>query len=261
MNELIDSRNIEVVAGTSIGSVFGLFYILGVKWDYLLDFIMTLNFKDLMDIDMDNILVNQSILTGVKYLGIVREIMSTKIDPDITFAELYKYSKVKYTVNALNISTSANKYFNYLLTPDIKILDAIMASSSLPFIFPPFKINGEYYYDGGMCNNCPTDQVDELCSIAFDLGSFGSDNNGSFKLLDLILSLSSMTNSSFIQKKDIQYQILDHRFKNETINLNQSRDDIFNIYMNGYINSKDIIFNNFIALPGIHGMPLPGTQE
>ena len=41
-------------------------------------FVMLLNFKDLIDIDMDNILVNQSILTGVKYLGTVREIMSTK---------------------------------------------------------------------------------------------------------------------------------------------------------------------------------------
>ena len=33
------------------------------------------------------------------------------------------------------------------------------------------------------------------------------------------------------------------------INLNQNKDDIFNIYMNGYINSKNIIFKNYIALP------------
>ena len=46
----------------------------------------------------------------------------------------------------------------------------------------------------------------------------------------------------------IIYQILDSRFKNETININQTKDDIFNIYMNGYINSKEILFTNHIAL-------------
>ena len=121
----------------------------------------------------------------------------------------------------------------------------------MPFLFPPYKIGEFYYYDGGLCNNCPTDLVDELESIAFDIGSLESDNSGTFKLLDLISTLSAMSNSSFIHKRDIQYQILDSRFKNETVNLNQSRDDIFNIYMNGYINSKNIIFNNFIALPPI----------
>ena len=48
---------------------------------------------------------------------------------------------------------------------------------------------------------------------------------------------------------DIIYYILDYRFNNECYNINQTRDDIFNIYINGYINSKNIIFNNFIALP------------
>ena len=37
---------------------------------------------------------------------------------------------------------------------------------------------------------------------------------------------------------------------NETVNLNQTRDDIFNIYMNGYINSKNILFTNYKAIKG-----------
>lgn len=252
INELIDINNIEVVIGTSIGSVFGLFFILGIKWDYLLDYIMTLDFKEMLDIDINNILINQSLLTGVKYSEIIKEIISTKIDPEITFMDLYKYSKILFTTNALNISNSKIEYFNYILTPDIKIIDAITASSSLPFLFPPFKINGNYYYDGGLCNNCPTNLVDELDSMAFDLGSLNHDNSNGIKLLDLIMTLVNISNGSVNCKKDIIYEILDSRFKNETVNLNQTRDDIFNIYMIGYINSKNIIYDNCIALPPIH---------
>jgi histidyl-tRNA synthetase len=43
--------------------------------------------------------------------------------------------------------------------------------------------------------------------------------------------------------KNNPLRILDSKYENETVNLNQSNDDIFNIYMNGYINSKNIIYN------------------
>jgi hypothetical protein len=40
-------------------------------------------------------------------------------------------------------------------------------------------------------------------------------------------------------------------FKDEMVNFNQSRDDIFNIYMNGYTNSREVLFKNYNTLPGI----------
>jgi hypothetical protein len=65
------------------------------------------------------------------------------------------------------------------------------------------------------------------------------------------LNLNSCFRNNYYtnSKTDSIYKILDDRFKNETVNINQSKDDIFNIYMTGYTNSKNIIFNNCIALP------------
>ena len=111
-------------------------------------------------IEIDNILVNQSLLRGDKLYGLIVSIISTKIDPEITFIELYKYSKIMFTTNALNINNSRLEYFNYKLTPDVKVVDAIMASSSLPLVFPAYLINGKHYYDGGLGNNCPVNIVD-----------------------------------------------------------------------------------------------------
>jgi len=243
--------DIEQVVGVSAGGVFGLFYVLGIKWDFLLDFFMDLNFKELQDIDIDNIMIQQSILAGVKFTEIIKEIMSYRIDPGVTFMELYRSFKIKFTTSALNITDSKLEYFNYELTPNIKVIDAVRASCSLPVVLPPYLINGKYYYDGGICNNCPIDIVDENNSIAFDVAFYAESNESPVKLIDLLNSLVTISNRNSKQSMFTEniYTILDDSFSNESVNLNQSRDDIFNIYMNGYINSKNIFFKNHIALP------------
>jgi len=242
-------NGIEQVVGVSAGSIFGLFYILGIKWDFLLDFFMNINFQEeLYDVDIDNILSQQSLFAGSKFKSIIREIISRYINPDITFKELKYFSKIKFTVNALNITDSILDYFNYELTPDIKVIDAIMASSRLPVILPPYNINNKLYYDGGLCNNCPVDFVDEVDSMAFDVDC-GGDSSTDINLIKLINTIAKIANNSIPKDTYNKHSILEHKFKNEMVNFNQSRDDIFNIYMHGYINSKNIIFKNCIALP------------
>lgn len=253
LHELISLKNIKTVTGVSIGSVFGLFYILNIPYEVILENMINLNFRDLIDIDIDNILVNQSILDGIKYRETIKEIMSIKIDTNVTFKELYYHTSILFTVNALNINNSEIEYFNHINTPTIKVIDAILASSSLPFIFPAYKINENYYYDGGLCNNCPVNFIDELNTIAFDIsGSSSNKNNSKLKILDLLYTLINISNKAHTNENNtVIHQILDSRFTNETLNINQTRDDIFNIYMIGYRNSKNIIFDNYIALPPI----------
>lgn len=245
LDELIPRNNLEHIIGVSIGSIFGLFYLLDIKWDILLDFIMEINFKEVVDINIDDVLINQSILAGKIFADTIKQIIATKIDPDITFKQLNSYSKIKYTINAINITKSKLEYFNYELTPDIKIIDAIRASSAIPLLFPPIYLNGSYYYDGGICNNCPFELVDEICTIAFDVSSINETHN-SYHLLDLLNSLMYIFNKGV--KPNIFFKILDKRFDKESLNINQTRDDIFNIYKHGYLNSKNIIYNNFIAI-------------
>jgi len=44
------------------------------------------------------------------------------------------------------------------------IIDAVIASSSIPIIFKPYKINGNYYIDGGITNNFPIEPIQEISS-------------------------------------------------------------------------------------------------
>ena len=242
-------HKIEHVIGVSAGSFFGLLFILKLKWDFLLKYFIDLNFKELYDIDIDNILIQQSIFAGVKFTQLIREIIACRMDPDSTFLDLHRFTGIKLSVGALNITSSELEYFDYQKTPDVKLVDAIRASSCIPVIFPPYQINDCFYYDGGFINNCPSDLVEEVDTIAFDLGGFQQQNKSGISCYDLLNALTKIINKTNLKTKDNIYNILGPQFDNEALNLNQSRDDIFNIYMHGYINSKNILFKNYFALP------------
>jgi hypothetical protein len=91
--------------------------------------------------------------------------------------------------------------------------------------------------------------VEEVDTISFSCEGPTQKNTG-INLMDLLNTLVKLIH------KDIDtqhvYSVLDDTFKDESINLNQTRDDIFNIYMHGYINSKNIIFKNYFALPPVN---------
>ena len=47
--------------------------------------------------------------------------------------------------------------FNHKTHANMKVIDAVYASSTLPFIFQPFWYEDSYYLDGGLLNNYPLD--------------------------------------------------------------------------------------------------------
>ena len=155
LNEQVFFKNIEHVIGVSIGSLFGLLYILQIDYKFLLNFRINLDIKKYLDVDIDSFIVNQSIIEGIKFKELILSSVQNKITNDTTFIELYNKTGIKYTTCAFNISKVTLDYFNKDFTPDIKIVDAIMASSALPLLFPAYCIKNDWYYDGGLCNNCP----------------------------------------------------------------------------------------------------------
>jgi len=256
LTELVDYSVIEQLIGTSIGSFFGLCYVLQIEWSYLLDFIINLDFKEMIDIDIDSILITQSLLEGKKYYELIKEIISTKVDPEITFLELRKISKILLTINAYNITKRKEEYFNYLLTPDVKVIDAVMASCTLPLVFPAYNINNNYYYDSFLINNCAYNIIEPLETMVFEISlypefSIPGNNNKNNSLYQLVQSLLANIQVSKDIKLDnyIITEIIQEKYNNDMANINQSKDDIFNIYMYGYLKSKERIFENFIALP------------
>lgn len=77
----------------------------------------------------------------------LRDILTDLVD----FEELHLYNKKKLFICATNVKTNRAKIFT---NKDITV-DAVLASTCLPFIFQAVEIDGEYYWDGGYMGNPP----------------------------------------------------------------------------------------------------------
>jgi NTE family protein len=76
---------------------------------------------------------------------------------DLIDFNLLSECKPRLTVGAAHVRTSQMRYFD---SRDSQIgIRHIMASGALPPAFPPIRIDGELYWDGGILSNTPTEAV------------------------------------------------------------------------------------------------------
>ncbi len=161
-------RFLKVIAGTSIGSIVGFMFLLGVDLKLMFKLFINHQLVHLLqappsseDLGLaDNLLVIASI---------VDILLSVDIEPNITFAELYRDNKIKFVVTASKL-TSTNSYlpayFSVDTKPDMKVLDAIRASISIPVLFTYFSYENEMYCDGALTADLPFDYLETTYSIA-----------------------------------------------------------------------------------------------
>lgn len=76
--------------------------------------------------------------------------LKSMLESSIDFNRL-KQSRTEIIISAVNLHTAIPEFF----TQNEITIDHIMASSAMPIIFPPHKINGIPYWDGGIMANVP----------------------------------------------------------------------------------------------------------
>lgn len=141
-NNLLD---LKTFYGCSIGSLIGILYISGISPRDILSKFIKLDLSQLINYDFSNMKTNKSLLDNKLLMELIDSLDEYK---DITIEQFSDKYKVDINIYAANINTYEYTNFNKKTFPEIKIKDAIMASMSVPFIFPPVKIGDDYYIDG-----------------------------------------------------------------------------------------------------------------
>jgi NTE family protein len=125
--------------------------------------------------------------------------------------DLINNGKTRLSVGAVNVRTGNFVYFDtttHTIRPE-----HVMASGSLPPVFPPTEIEGEHYWDGGLVSNTPLQWVVEsspqLDTLAFqvDLWSARGDFPGTLAEVETRqkeIQYSSRTRASTDQFKRLQ---------------------------------------------------------
>lgn len=226
-NKLINEfcmKKIKIFAGTSSGSFFSFLLSCNVPFNFIVNTMIngrTLLKNTINSLNIYNI-INNSHISDIEVLKLHMEncLKKNKIPIDITFKQHYeKYGKV-FICNAVCLETEQQLIMNYQTTPKMKIIDALMASSALPGIFPPINIDGYSYVDGGVALNNLLPLFNPRTSFGFMMGNPKDLNITEYyqrvtglkkiKGRDFtcgIVPLEITKNNVFIEKKDYQDKI------------------------------------------------------
>jgi predicted acylesterase/phospholipase RssA len=147
-------------AGSSSGAILCLLLVIGYLPIELHDIIYVQDFNKIMYDNLPsqiwNTLTNNGLNSGKKLLAFISNLMVKKnVDPDITFKDLYNKTNKVLVVTGTNVTNGTIVYFHHTSYPNLKVLEALKASFSIPYFFTPHKIENEYYVDGGVLMNFP----------------------------------------------------------------------------------------------------------
>jgi hypothetical protein len=140
-------KNIDRFYGCSIGSVIGVFILMKVEPIEIYNQLMNISFSQYTKMDV-NLLLNEFTLVGLSFFNFWRSIFVKYENEDITIEEFNKKYECNVNIASTCINTRQTVIFNESDYPNFKIFDAIIASCSIPFVFPPHKIDDLYYVDG-----------------------------------------------------------------------------------------------------------------
>lgn len=159
MIQALDEAGIEpdLILGTSIGAFNG-----AIIADYpgsegvrrLTEFWEEVTGADLFQTRMiDRAMRLATMKPSLHQTDEVRRLLEKAIHPDTLIEDL----QIPFQCVAASIERSAEHWFDRG-----PLVDAVLASSAVPALFPPVALAGEHYYDGGLVDSVPLGRAVQL---------------------------------------------------------------------------------------------------
>jgi NTE family protein len=138
----------EIISGASAGAIVGAFYAAGLKPEQILEVVKQASLFKIFKVGLP--------VSGLAKLTYLQVVLAEQIASD-SFEDLPK----KLFISIANLNTGACE-----IRASGPLFEVVTASSSIPLVFQPVKIDGQLYVDGGLLNNLPVEPVKEHADIA-----------------------------------------------------------------------------------------------
>jgi predicted acylesterase/phospholipase RssA len=150
-------QQVTSVSGTSVGSMFALYFTLGVRGNQLLKEVKHTNIFELTHhMNIQNLMENYGLCPSAYFKRIVYDVLERYVGKgDITFQELYDLTQKTFICCVTNLTTGEPEYHSHQTVPSYRVFESVAASMSVPLLFSPCIINGQCFVDGGLQDNCP----------------------------------------------------------------------------------------------------------
>lgn len=152
----LEELNVEfdIVAGSSVGSIFATLLACGYKSYELENLFMKVNFELFRDIHFGfgkNIALSRGEIFVDWLNEVIREKTESGKKEPLAFEDLEK----DLVIITTNLKTFGCQEFSKYETPEFEIAKAIRVSSSMPGLMPPFKYNDALLVDGDLQKASP----------------------------------------------------------------------------------------------------------
>ena len=244
LEELNITQDIKAISSTSIGSLFSILFIIGYKSKELEQIFSNIDFNNLQNFEILNFKNNYGFDNGDNIMKFLQVLLTEKkIDPEITFLQLFEKTKIKFIITGTNISKQKIVYFNYKIYPDMKVLTALRITMSIPIIYEYVRFEDDIYVDGGLLDDYPIDYFRKEASETIGFLMYDYSETLNIEKIDeylysFLFCLLKKVNK-FKKKIYKKNTILIKQNKVGAIDFNISKEDKIELFELGYISTKE----------------------
>jgi predicted acylesterase/phospholipase RssA len=143
--------DLEEVSGSSAGGLASFAFVVSKgNIHAALDHSLSIPVSSIMKPNIKSLLSNYGLVSTKKVQKILSEMCKKFTGKnDITFKDLYEFYPIKLYLPAYCVDFMKTVYFSIDTTPDMSVLDAVMATVAVPFLFAPVKLSDGYNYVDG----------------------------------------------------------------------------------------------------------------
>lgn len=157
------------IVGTSIGAFMGVCLGGGMGWRELSDLARALRREDIVRINRRVVWIN-----GVKTPSLYRGDALREYIASVLPIDDWSQLRLPVQVNAVDLGSGQTEWFGPGARTDVSPLDAVVASASLPVLYPPVAVADGFLVDGGTGDALALERAGEQGAtgiVAVDVGA------------------------------------------------------------------------------------------
>lgn len=181
---------IDYLAGSSTGALIGALYASGVSLQELQEFVLKTKWRELVTPH----LTLKSLVSGQRLVKLLQK--HCRVD---RFEDL----QIPLSVVVSDFETGQRVPIR-----EVELFPAILASCSIPLLFPPVYLNGRRYIDGGFTTMIPVEAVKQMgsdiviaCDVHYNAKQIGQAGRNFFSILFRLMMLGLRNNARESKKR------------------------------------------------------------
>jgi len=152
-------ENIESIYSVSVGGLLSVLMALRFDWPTINDYILKRPWHEAVQLEVSQVFDMFS-KKGLYDVSIAKIFFKPFFDVrdislEITLKDFYEVTKIELHFITTDLNSFEIEDLCYISHPELKLIECVYMSATIPILFSPICMNGKCYLDGGMIMNYP----------------------------------------------------------------------------------------------------------